>query len=71
MASARAQLARARIDLDYATVRAPIAGRIGRALVTEGALVSQGEATKLALIQQVDPIFADFNAPADDPRPAR
>ncbi|ARO57115.1 efflux transporter periplasmic adaptor subunit [Methylorubrum zatmanii] len=67
VASARAQLARARIDLDYATVRAPIAGRIGRALVTEGALVGQGDATKLALIQQVDPIFADFNAPADDP----
>ena len=67
VASAKAQLARARIDLDYATVRAPIAGRIGRALVTEGALVGQGEATKLALIQQVDPIFADFNAPAADP----
>ncbi len=67
VASTRAQLARARIDLDYATVRAPIAGRIGRALVTEGALVGQGEATKLALIQQVDPIFADFNAPAADP----
>ena len=67
VASAKAQLARARIDLDYATVRAPIAGRIGRAMVTEGALVGQGEATKLALIQQVDPIFADFNAPADDP----
>lgn len=67
VASAKAQLARARIDLDYATVRAPIAGRIGRALVTEGALVGQGDATKLALIQQVDPIFADFNAPAADP----
>ncbi len=67
VASARAQLARARIDLDFATVRAPIAGRIGRALVTEGALVGQGDATKLALIQQVDPIFADFNAPAGDP----
>ncbi|MGC5781183.1 efflux RND transporter periplasmic adaptor subunit [Methylobacterium sp. NFXW15] len=67
VASAKAQLARARIDLDYATVRAPIAGRIGRATVTEGALVGQGEATKLALIQQVDPIFADFNAPAADP----
>ncbi len=66
VASAKAQLARARIDLDYATVRAPIAGRIGRAMVTEGALVGQGEATKLALIQQVDPIFADFNAPAAD-----
>ncbi|GJD92395.1 Solvent efflux pump periplasmic linker SrpA [Methylobacterium hispanicum] len=67
VASAKAHLARARIDLDYATVRAPIAGRIGRALVTEGALVGQGEATKLALIQQIDPIFADFNAPASDP----
>lgn len=67
VASAKAQLARARIDLDFATVRAPIAGRIGRALVTEGALVGQGDATKLALIQQVDPIFADFNAPAAGP----
>ncbi|KMO36038.1 RND transporter [Methylobacterium tarhaniae] len=67
VASAKAQLARARIDLDYATVRAPIAGRIGRALVTEGALVGQGEATKLALIQQVDPIYADFSASASDP----
>ncbi|GAA0277732.1 Solvent efflux pump periplasmic linker SrpA [Methylorubrum aminovorans] len=67
VASAKAQLARARIDLDYATVRAPIDGRIGRALVTEGALVSQSEATRLALIQQVDPIFADFNAAASDP----
>ena len=66
VASARALLARARIDLDFATVRAPIDGRIGRALVTEGALVSQGEATKLALIQQVDPIFADFNAAASE-----
>jgi len=67
VASAKAQLARTRIDLDYATVRAPIAGRIGRAMVTEGALVGQGETTKLALIQQVDPIYADFNASASDP----
>lgn len=67
VANAQAQLVRARIDLDYATVRAPIAGRIGRALVTEGALVGQGDATKLALIQQVDPIYADFNASASDP----
>ena len=66
VAIARAQLARAKIDLDYATVRAPIAGRIGRALVTEGALVGQGDATKLAVIQQIDPIFADFNAAASD-----
>lgn len=67
VASAKAQLARARIDLDYATVRAPIAGRIGRALVTEGALVGQGDATKLAVIQQIDPVYADFNAAASDP----
>lgn len=67
VASAKAQLARARIDLDFATVRAPISGRIGRALVTEGALVNPGDATKLAVIQQIDPIFADFNAPASDP----
>ncbi|WP_289015844.1 efflux RND transporter periplasmic adaptor subunit [uncultured Methylobacterium sp.] len=69
VASARAQLARAKIDLDYATVRAPIAGRIGRALVTEGALVGQGDATRLALIQQIDPLYADFNAAASDPSP--
>ena len=69
VASAKALLARARIDLDYATVRAPIAGRIGRALVTEGALVGQGDTTKLALIQQIDPIYADFNAAASDPSP--
>ena len=46
--------------LVYATVRAPISGRIGRALVTEGALVGQGEATPLALIQQVNPLYVNF-----------
>ncbi|MBB4197550.1 efflux transporter periplasmic adaptor subunit [Rhodoblastus sphagnicola] len=65
VASAKAQLARARIDLDHATVRAPIAGRIGRALVTEGAL-AQGDATRLAVIQQIDPIYADFSADASE-----
>lgn len=63
VAAARARIARARIDLDHATVRAPIAGRIGRALVTEGALVSAGEATHMATIQQIDPIYADFMQP--------
>lgn len=67
VASAKALLARAKIDLDFATVRAPIAGRIGRALVTEGALVNPADATKLAVIQQIDPVFADFNAPASNP----
>jgi len=51
---------RARLNLGYATVTAPIAGRIGRALVTEGALVGQNETTPLALIQQLNPIHADL-----------
>ena len=56
----QADVARAKLDLDYTTVRAPISGRIGGALVTEGALVGQGEATHLATVQQLDPIYADF-----------
>jgi membrane fusion protein (multidrug efflux system) len=56
----RADLARAKLNLDYATVRSPINGRVGRALVTEGALVGQGEATHLATVQQIDTIYADF-----------
>lgn len=61
--SARADLQTAGLNLGYATVRAPISGRIGRALVTEGALVGQGEATLMASIQQLDPIYADFTQP--------
>lgn len=60
VAAAQAELARARIDLDHATVRAPISGRIGRALVTEGALVSKDDATHLATIEQVDPVQVNF-----------
>lgn len=60
VAAARAVLDQARISLGYAEVRAPIAGRIGRSLVTEGALVGQGDATPLARIQQLDPMYADF-----------
>lgn len=59
VASAKAALDRARLNLGYATVTAPISGRIGRALVTEGALVGQNESTPLATIQQLDPIHAD------------
>ena len=58
--AAKSALESARLNLDYATVRAPISGRIGRALVTEGALVGQGEATPLALIQQVNPLYVNF-----------
>ncbi|MAT51669.1 MAG: efflux transporter periplasmic adaptor subunit [Porticoccaceae bacterium] len=62
--AAEAALESARIDLEYATVKAPISGRIGRSLVTEGALVGQGEATHLATIQQIHPIYASFNQSA-------
>jgi membrane fusion protein, multidrug efflux system len=60
VAAAKANLETSRINLGYATVTAPIAGRIGRALVTEGALVGQGEATPLALIQQINPMYVNF-----------
>lgn len=65
VASAEAELARARLDLGYASVTAPISGRIGRAQVSEGALVGQNEATLLATIQQLDPIYADITQSAD------
>ncbi len=55
-----AALAKARLDLENANVLAPISGRIGRAIVTEGALVGRGEATLLATIEQIDPIYANF-----------
>ncbi len=60
VAAAKAALAKAEIDLDYTHVRAPISGRIGRALVTEGALVGHGEATHLATIEQLDPVLVNF-----------
>ncbi|MBB4198971.1 membrane fusion protein (multidrug efflux system) [Rhodoblastus sphagnicola] len=56
----KAAVRRAEVNLEYATVRAPITGRIGRALVTEGALASQEQAASFATIQQLDPIYADF-----------
>lgn len=64
LAVARAAVKTASINLGYARITAPIAGRIGRALVTEGALVGQGEATQLAVIQQIDPIYVNFTQPA-------
>lgn len=58
--SAKAALVNAKLDLEYSTVLAPISGRIGRAMVTEGALVGQGEVTLLAVIQQIDPIYLNL-----------
>jgi membrane fusion protein (multidrug efflux system) len=56
----------AQINLDQTRVTAPISGRIGRALVTEGALVGQGEATPLAVIQQIDPVYVNFTQSANE-----
>ena len=58
---AEANLEAALLDLDYATVRAPIAGRAGRARVNEGALVGQDEATVLTTVEQIDPIRINFS----------
>jgi membrane fusion protein (multidrug efflux system) len=66
VAARKAEVARAKLDLDYTQVRSPISGRIGRALVTEGALVGQGEATHLATVQQLDPVYADFTQSAGE-----
>ena len=66
VASAKAAVQTAQLNLDYATVTAPISGRIGQALVTEGALVTSAEATQLALIQQVDSVFVNFTQPVSD-----
>ena len=56
----KADVARAKLNLDYATIRAPIDGIVGAALVSEGALVVQNDTASLATIQQLDPIYADF-----------
>lgn len=56
----KAALQTAGLNLGYAQVTAPISGRIGKAMVTEGALVSATEATQLAVIRQLDPVYFDF-----------
>ena len=65
VAVAEAELRAAELDLHYAEVRAPISGRIGRARITEGALVSASGAN-LATIQQLDPVYADFTQSATE-----
>ncbi|HEY5802935.1 MAG TPA: efflux RND transporter periplasmic adaptor subunit [Lysobacter sp.] len=58
---AQAALADARINLGYATVRAPISGRAGKQQVTEGALVGQDTATLLTTVDQIDPLYVNFS----------
>lgn len=61
---AEASLERARIDLRYTRVLAPLSGRIGRSMASEGALVSSGQTAAMAVIQQLDPIYVDVTQPA-------
>ena len=60
VAAGKAAVMTASLNLGYASVTAPISGRIGRAMVTEGALVGQGEVTQLALIQQIDSLYVNI-----------
>ena len=66
VATAKAAVQAAQINLDYAAVTAPISGRIGQALVTEGALVSAAEATQLAVIQQTTTVYVNFTQSSTD-----
>src|ERR1700730_14026079 len=61
---AKANVESARINLGYARVTAPISGRAGQQAVTEGALVGQGTATLLTTVEQLDPIYVNFDQPA-------
>ena len=60
VAQAKAAQEIAAVNFGYCTVTAPISGRVGAALVTEGALVSQAAATEMAVVTQLDPIYCDF-----------
>jgi membrane fusion protein (multidrug efflux system) len=66
VASAKAALDTASVNLGYTHINAPITGRIGRSAVTEGALVTADQATALATIQQLDPIYIDVNQSSAD-----
>jgi membrane fusion protein (multidrug efflux system) len=61
MEQAQAELELARLNLNYCKIKAPLAGKIGRSTITVGALVTNGQAQELAVIQQTDPIHVDLN----------
>jgi membrane fusion protein (multidrug efflux system) len=63
---AQANVDSAKINLGYASVRAPISGRSGKQQVTEGALVGQGDATLLTTIDQIDPVYVNFTIGVND-----
>lgn len=64
--AAKAAVETARINLAYTKVTSPISGRIGKSAVTEGALVQNGQATALATVQQLDPIYVDVTQSSND-----
>ncbi|PIJ50612.1 efflux transporter periplasmic adaptor subunit [Erwinia sp. OLTSP20] len=64
--TAAASVETARINLAYTKVTSPISGRIGKSTVTEGALVSSGQTTALATVQQLNPIYVDVTQPSED-----
>lgn len=64
--AARANVETARINLAYTKVTSPISGRIGKSSVTEGALVSSGQTTALATVQQLDPMYVDVTQSSDE-----
>jgi membrane fusion protein, multidrug efflux system len=66
VAAARASVQNARINLEYTRVNAPIAGRIGKSLVSEGALVTAQQATALATIQQLDRLYVDVSQSSNE-----
>lgn len=66
MIAAKATVESARINLAYTKVTAPISGRIGKSTVTEGALVTNGQTTELATVQQLDPIYVDVTQSSND-----
>ncbi len=64
--AAKAAVESARINLAYTKVTSPISGRIGKSNVTEGALVTNGQSTELATVQQLDPIYVDVTQSSND-----
>jgi len=66
VAAAQAAEQTARIDFGYTTVTAPVSGRIGRSAVTEGAYVQAAQASLLATVQQIDPLYVDLTQSADE-----
>ncbi|MDT7834295.1 efflux RND transporter periplasmic adaptor subunit [Aquabacterium sp. OR-4] len=64
VAAAKAAVQAARVNLDYTAIKSPIAGRIGRAQVSEGALVGPTDATALAVVQQTHPLYVNFTQSA-------